>query len=386
MKRLSYVLPALAVAGMLFAACRPAAPTTIKIGLNVELTGSIPVVGESSRNAAELAVKEVNDAGGLEVGGTKYLIELITEDNEDRADSAAAVAQQLASGGVLAMIGPNASRNAIPASVVAESSMMPMISPWSTNAKTTLVEQTGQPKKYVFRACFIDDFQGVVIAKFALDKLKTTKPAVLYDVGSEANVGQAAVYKKTMEESGVQLVAYETYTTGDKDFSSQLTKIKDSGADSLFLPNYYTEVPMQVQQAHKVGYDGVILGSDAWGNIELTELCGDACEGYYFTTHYAPDIATPEAQAFIQAYTAAYNKTPDDVAALSYDAFGLLFQAIQSAGKLDRQAVRDALASITAFEGVTGTMQFKGTGDPIKTAVVLQIQGGKFVYFATAGP
>ena len=386
MKRLSLFVSLAILLGLVLAACQPAAPASIKVGLNVELTGSIPVVGESSKNAAELAVKEVNDAGGLDVGGTKYKIELTVEDNEDKAESAAAVAQKLASGGALAMIGPNASRNAIPASVVAESSSMPMISPWSTNPKTTRVGDTNDPKKFVFRAAFIDDFQGRVAAKFAIDQLKTTKPAVLYDVTSEYNKGIAEFYKKTLEDSGVQVVAFETYSQGDKDFSAQLTKIKDAGADSLFLHNYYTEVPLQVQQAHKVGFAGSILGSDSWGNLELMTLCGADCEGDYFTTHYAADIATPKAQAFIKAYEAAYTKTPDDVAALTYDSFGLLFEAIQTAGKLDRQAVRDALAAITSYEGVTGNMQFQGTGDPVKSAVILQIKDGKFVYFTSAAP
>ncbi len=386
MKRFSLLVLGVLLLSLLLGACQPAAPATIKIGVNAELTGGIPVVGESCKNAAELAVKQVNDAGGLEVGGKKYKIELVVEDNEDKAESAAAAAQKLATAGVLAMIGPNASRNAIPAAEVAESSGMPMISPWSTNPKTTVDAKTGQPKKFVFRAAFIDDFQGVVAAKFAMDQLKSTKPAVLYDVASEYNKGIAEVYKKTLEANGIQVVAFETYTTGDKDFSAQLTKIKDAGADSLFLPNYYSEVPLQVQQAHKLGFSGTILGSDSWGNLELIGLCGPDCEGYYFTTHYAPDIATPKAQAFIKAYEAAYGKTPDDVAALTYDSFGLLFQAIQAAGKLDRQAVRDALAGITAFEGVTGNMQFKGSGDPVKSAVILQIKNGKFTYFATANP
>ena len=386
MKRLSLFVLVAMVLSIILTACQPAAPTTIKVGLNVELTGSIPVVGESSKNAAELAVKEVNDSGGLEVGGTKYQIELMTEDNEDKAESAVAAAQKLASAGTLAMIGPNASRNAIPASVVAESSLMPMISPWSTNPKTTKVGDTDESKKFVFRAAFIDDFQGRVAAKFAIDQLKTTKPAVLYDVTSEYNKGIAEFYKKTLEESGTQVVAFETYSQGDKDFSSQLTTIQEAGADSLFLPNYYSEVPLQVQQAHKAGFTGNILGSDSWGNIELMTLCGAECNGYYFTTHYAADIATPKAQAFIKAYEGAYSKTPDDVAALTYDSFGLLFQSIQAAGKLDRQAVRDAMSAITSYEGVTGNMQFKGTGDPVKSAVILQIKDGKFVYFTSAAP
>lgn len=386
MKRYTVFVATLLILAFALGACGPAAPQTIKIGLNAELTGNIPVVGESCKNAALLAVKEVNDAGGLEVGGKKYQVELVIEDNEDKAESAAAAAQKLATAGVLAMIGPNASRNAIPAAEVAESSGMPMISPWSTNPKTTIDAKTGQPKKFVFRAAFIDDFQGVVAARFAMEQLKTQRPAVLYDVASEYNKGIAEVYKKTLEQNGIQVVAFETYTTGDKDFSAQLTKIKDAGADTLFLPNYYSEVPLQVQQAHKIGFTGTILGSDSWGNLELISLCGADCEGYFFTTHYAADIATPKAQAFIKAYEAAYGKTPDDVAALTYDSFGLLFQAIKAAGKLDRQAIRDALAAITLYEGVTGNMQFKGSGDPIKSAVILQIKNGKFVYFTTANP
>ncbi len=360
----------------------PAAASAIKIGISAELR----VVGESCKNASELAAKEVNDAGGLEVGGQQVKVELAIEDNEDKAEAAAAVAQKIASSGALAMIGPNASRNAIPAAEVAESSRMPMLSPWSTAPKLTVDTRSGQPKKYTFRAAFTDDFQGVVAAKFALSQLKTKQPAVLYDVASEYNKGIAEVYQQTMAAAGVKLAAYETYTTGDKDFSAQLTKIAGSGADSLFLPNYYSEVPLQVKQARQLGYKGQILGSDSWGNEELVKLTGKDCEGLFFTTHYAADTATPKARAFIKAYQAAYTKVPDDVAALTYDAFGLLFSAIKSAGKLEREAVRNALAAITSYEGVTGTMQFKGTGDPIKSAVVIQIKGGKFTYYQTAKP
>jgi branched-chain amino acid transport system substrate-binding protein len=362
------------------------AATEVVIGLSAELTGSIPVTGESCKNAATLAVGEIMAAGGLEVGGSKLPVKLNIEDNEDKAEAAAAVAQKIASSSAVAMIGPNASRNAIPAAEVAESAKMPMISPWSTNPKLTLDTRSNQPKKYIFRAAFTDDFQGVVAAKFALNQLKTKKPAVLYDVASEYNKGIAEVYKKTMEEAGMTLTAFETYTTGDKDFSAQLTKIARSGADCLFLPNYYSEVPLQVKQARQLGYKGNILGSDSWGNQELVTLAGDACEGLFFTTHYAADTATPKAQAFIKAYQAAYTKVPDDVAALTYDSLGLLCQAITAAGSLDREAVRNALAAITSYEGVTGTMQFKGTGDPIKSAVVIQIKGGKFTYYETAKP
>jgi len=389
MKKAVRLLPLLVIASMFLVACAGAGgEDTIKVGGIGELTGDIPAVGASFKNAAEMAVAEVNDAGGLDVGGKKYKIDFVLEDNAGKADQSASAAQKLITqDNVVAIIGPNASRYAIPASEIAESNKVVLISPWSTNPKTTLDANTGAPKSYVFRACFIDPFQGRVVAKFALEQLKTTKAAVLYDVASEYNKGIAEFFKQTYEENGGTVVAFETYTTGDKDFNAQMTKIKEAGPEVIFLPNYYSEVPLQVQQAHGLGITVPFLGSDSWGSGELLTLCGEDCEGYYFSTHYAADVATPVATKFIEGYTAKYGSTPDDVAALTYDAFGLLWQALQSAGKVDRQAVRDALAKIPGYEGVTGTMQFQeGSGDPIKSAVILQIKDGKFTWFANAAP
>lgn len=368
--------------------CKGGGALTIPVGVNAELTGDIPSVGASCKNAALLAVKEVNDAGGLDIGGKKYTIKLFIEDNGGKADQAAAVTQKLITqDNVVAVIGPNASRYAIPAAAVAESSKVLMISPWSTNPKLTIDPNTGQPAKYVFRACFTDSFQGQVVAKFAMEKLGAKKAAVLYDVASEYNKGIADVFKNTFEKLGGQVVAFETYTTGDKDFSAQLTKIKQANPDVIFLPNYYNEVPLQIQQAHRLGITATFIGSDSWGAEDLIKLGGKDVEGYFFSTHYARDIPAPATQKFISAYTAAYGSVPDDVAALTYDSFGLLFEALKTANKIDRQAVRDALATLSRYEGVTGTLQFKeGSGDPIKSAVILQIKDGKFVYYATANP
>ena len=353
----------------------------IRVGVNAELTGSKPTVGDSCRNAAELMAAQVNQAGGLKVGDKPYPIKLFIEDNEDKAESAAAAAQKLISqNNVLAIIGPNASGNAIPAAQICEDAGVIMISPWSTNPKTT------EGKKFVFRACFIDDFQGQVMAKFARDTLKAPTAAVLYDVASEYNKGIAEFFKKFFEAAGGKVVAFESYTKDDKDFSSQLTIIKAANPGVLFLPNYYNEVPLQVQQARRLGITCPIIGSDSWGSAELLPLGGADLEGCYFSTHYAPDIATPTAQKFIQDYAAKYGKKPDDVAALTYDAMGLLDAAITQAGSLDRQKVRDALASIKEYQGVTGQMKFQGTGDPIKSAVILQIKNGKFNYFAAVQP
>ncbi len=364
------------------------ADKTLNLGVIAELTGDMPAVGASCRNAAEMAVKEINAAGGLQVGKQKYKVNLIVEDNAGKADQSAAAAQKLITQDeVLAIVGPNASRYAIPASEIAESSETVLITPWSTNPKTTLDATTNQPKKYVFRACFIDPFQGGVLAKFALENLKAKKAAVLYDVASDYNKGIAEVFKASYEKLGGQIVAFETYTTNDKDFSAQLTKIKDAKPDVIFLPNYYSEVPLQVQQAKRLGIDVPFIGSDSWGSNELLTLGGADLNGYYFSTHYAADNAAPAAKKFIEEYEKTYGAKPDDVAALTYDAFGLLFGAIKAAGKADREAIRAALSTLPQYKGVTGDMQFQADSrDPIKSAVILQIKDGKFSYFTNASP
>ena len=364
------------------------AEKTLKLGVIAELTGDMPAVGTSCKNAAEMAVKEINAAGGLSVGKQKMKVDLVVEDNAGKADQSAAAAQKLITQDeVLAIVGPNASRYAIPASEIAESSETVLITPWSTNPKTTLDANTNQPKKYVFRACFIDPFQGGVLAKFALEKLKAKNAAVLYDVASDYNKGIAEVFKANYEKLGGKIVAFETYTTNDKDFSAQLTKIKDAKPEVIFLPNYYSEVPLQVQQAQRLGITVPFIGSDSWGSNELLTLGGAALNGYYFSTHYAADNAAPVAKKFIEDYEKAYGAKPDDVAALTYDAFGLLFGSIKSAGKADRESIRAALSVLPSYKGVTGDMKFKADSrDPIKSAVILQIKDGKFTYFTNANP
>lgn len=361
--------------------CTPAEQNELRLGVNAELTGSKPTVGDSCKKAAELLAAQVNKDWGVKVGDKKYPIKLFIEDNEDKAESAAAAAQKLISqNNVLAIIGPNASGNAIPAARICEDAGVIMISPWSTNPKTT------EGKKFVFRACFIDDFQGQVMAKFARDSLKAQTAAVLYDVASEYNKGIAEFFKKFFEQAGGKVVAFESYTKDDKDFSSQITIIKGANPDVLFLPNYYNEVPLQAQQARRLGLTTSIIGSDSWGSEELLRLGAQDLEGSYFSTHYAPDIATETAQKFIREYDLKYGKKPDDVAALTYDAGRLLCSAITQAGSLDRKKVREALASVKEFEGVTGKMKFSGTGDPVKSAVILQIKDGKFKFYSTVQP
>jgi branched-chain amino acid transport system substrate-binding protein len=387
MKKFYVFLAVLSFFAFLISACGNDS-SKIKIGVIAELTGDVPAVGASCKNAAEMAVAEINDAGGIQLGDKKYPVKLIIEDNAGKADQSASSAQKLITQQkVTAIVGPNASRYALPAAEIAETSKTVLITPWSTAPKATLDSKTNASKKYVFRACFIDPFQGGVLAKFTLNDLKLKKAAVLYDVASEYNKGIAEIFKEVYEKNGGKIVAFETYTTNDKDFSSQLTKIKQANPDIIFLPNYYSEVPLQIQQAKRLGIKAPFIGSDSWGSEELVKLCGKDCNDYYFSTHYAADSASDTTKKFIANYKTKYGTTPDDVAALTYDSFGLLFQALKTAGKNDRQAVRDALAKIPQYEGVTGNMQFKeGSGDPIKSAVILKIKDGKFTWFANAKP
>jgi len=385
MKKLIFCASALALAGL--TGCGSGGSPSVKVGLNVELTGEMPAVGASSKNAAEMFVSQINTAGGLDLGGTKLPIELIIGDNGAKADQARTVAQRLISqDNVVAMVGPDASSCAIPASIVAETFKCPMISPWSTNSKTTLDEE-GKPKQYVFRACFIDPFEARVLAKFVLNNIKAKTAAVLYDVASEAPNGQANLFKEVFEQNGGKVVAFETYTTGDRDFSAQLTKIKAQNPEVIFLPAYYNDAAGIARQARQQGITAQLIGSDAWSSPEIITLGGQDVDGSYFCNHYSTEIATPVAKKFVSDYTAKYGKAPDDVAALTYDAMGLITEAIRTAGKADRQAVRNALAKIPKYEGVTGTLQFQpGSGDPVKSAVILQIKDGKFVWIANGQP
>ena len=368
--------------------CQKTSDSTVKVGLIAELTGDIPAVGASCKNSAELAAKEINDSGGITIAGKNYTVELFIQDSAAKPDQSAAAAQKLITqNNVIAIIGPNASSNAIPASEIAETSKTVLITPWSTNPKTTQDSRTGEPKNYVFRACFTDVFEGHILGKFAAGNLGVKRAAILFDVASEVLKSQSELFKNSFEKSGGTVVAYETYTTGDKDFSAQLTKIKNAAPQIVFLPSYYTDVPLQVQQAHRLGINVPFLGSDAWSTEELIKMCGSDCEGFYFCNHYSPDTKNPATRRFIETYTAKYGKTPDDVAALTYDAFGLLRQAIVNSGTLDRQAVRDSLAKIKEYKGVTGEMRFlPGSRDPIKGGVIMQIKNGKFSWFADVNP
>jgi branched-chain amino acid transport system substrate-binding protein len=364
--------------------------TTIKIGVNAPMTGDIPKVGEGTKYAAEMWLEDVTKAGGIEVGGTKYEVEVVLEDNEAKAESAVkANTKLITQDDVLMIIGPQSSKQAIPAGDVANNYETPMISPWSTNPDTT------GNRPYVFRGCFLDPFQGPVLANFISDEFGFKKAAVLYDVASDYPKGLAEFFKMAWEKKHGEgsVVAYESFTTKDTDFSSQLTKIVRSGAEVLFTPQYYNEVALIVQQAKDLGWKGPIVGSDSWGSAETVELCGEACYGQFFSTHYAAAGAKGATKEFIDRYKAKYGYVPDDVAALTWDSLRLAQAAIEGSGKLtgkikaDRKAVRDALAKIKNFEGITGNMTFTEEGDPIKCAVIVKISDkGEYEFYKSICP
>lgn len=384
------VLVAILVLGLALAPCGWAAQKTIKVGINAPITGDIPKVGEGSKYAAEMWLEDIKAAGGLDVGGVKYNVEVIVEDNESKPESAAKAATKLITEDeVLAIVGPQSSAQAIPAGEMANNYGTPMISPWSTNPDTT------KDRPYVFRGCFLDPFQGPVIANFIKEEFGFKKAAVLYDVASDYPKGLAEVFKEAWEKNNGpgSVVAFESFTTKDADFSSQLTNIVNSGAEVLFTPQYYNEVALIVQQAHELGWKNPIVGSDSWGSAETVKLCGEECYGLFFSTHYASAGATGATKAFIDRYNKKYGYIPDDVGALTWDALRIVQAAIQGTGglsgniKKDREAVKDALANIKEFDGITGKMTFTPDGDPIKCAVIVRISDkGEFEFFKSVCP
>jgi branched-chain amino acid transport system substrate-binding protein len=387
---IALVLIALAVIGLIASPAALAKEEVIRVGINAPMTGDIPKVGEGSKYAAQMWLNDIEKNGGLEVGGTKHPVELVIEDNESKAESAVKVnTKMITEDEVLVIVGPQSSKQAVPAGDVADNYNTPMISPWSTNPDTT------KDRPFVFRGCFLDPFQGPVVANFITNEFGFTKAAVLYDVASDYPKGLAEFFKEAWEKLHGEgsVVAYESFTTKDADFSSQLTKIIRSGAEVLFTPQYYNEVALIVQQAHELGWDKPIVGSDSWGSAETVELCGEACYGLFFSTHYAAAGATGKTKEFIDRYQKKYGYVPDDVAALTWDSLGIVETAIKKCGEItgkiekDRKCVRDAMAKIEEYDGITGEMTFTEEGDPIKCAVIVRISDqGEYEFYKSVCP
>ncbi len=376
-----FCLSAVLVATACFTGCKPAsgasAGDTIKVGEFASLTGSEATFGQSSHKGTALAVDDINAAGG--VLGKK--IQLLTEDDQSQAGQSSTVVRKLiSSDGVVAILGEVASSRSLEAAPICQQNQIPMISPASTNPKVTGVGD------YVFRVCFIDPFQGTVMANFARKTLKLQNVAVFTDVKSDYSLGLAKFFKRGFTADGGRIAFEQNYSAGDKDFNAQLTAIKAANPDGIFVPGYYTEVGLIVLQARQLGLACPIFGGDGWESSSLVPIGGKALEGCYFSTHFSPQSTSPVVQNFVKAYEAKYHAAPDAMAALGYDSAMILADAMKSAGSTDGAKVRAALAATKNFHGVTGDITIDADRNASKPAVILEIKDGKFQYVETIAP
>jgi len=382
-KGLALFLCVLMVA-VLFTGCKPATGggaaaggDVIKVGAVFPMTGDIATFGASSKNAVELVVADINAKGGI--GGKK--VQVIYEDDQNTPAVAANAIQKLISNDkVCAVIGSVSSKDSIAMGPIATQNKIPMISSTSTNPKVTL-----EGGEYVFRACFIDPFQGSVMAKFAMENLKAKTAAVLYDNGNDYSKGLAEFFKASFEKSGGQIVGFESYNTGDQDFNAQLTKIKPSNPEVILLADYYNTVGLIAKQARAQGITSTFLGGDGWDSADLYKVGGDAIDGGYFSNHYSADDTSPMVVEFRKQYEAKYNGTPDALAALAYDAAKIMFAAIEKAGSTDGAKIKDALKATDA-DFVSGHVSFDENRNPIKGAVVMKVAKEKYEFAAKVNP
>jgi branched-chain amino acid transport system substrate-binding protein len=371
---LAFLFPALV-------AIVPSHAKEIKIGLITPLSGDVKTFGESVRNSFLIAVEEANAKGG--VAGMK--ITYVIQDDKNDATEAANVANLLVNQQrVKAIVGSVTSKTSIPVSDIIQSAKIPTISPTATNPKVTVAD--GKRKDYMFRACFIDPFQGTVMAKFSRETLKGNSAAVLYDASNDYSKGIAEVFRDAFGKQGGKVAAFESYGKDDVDFSALLTKVKASGADVLFLPDYYNKVGLIAKQVQEKGLKVRLVGPDGWDSPDLVKIAGSAIEGGYFSNHYSPDDLRPEVVAWVKKYKEKHGQVPDALGTLAYDATNLLFEAIRKAGSDDPRKIREALASIRDFKAVSGKSTLDGNGDMIKSAAILKIEDGRQKFVKMVSP
>ena len=346
----------------------PADAKTILLGEYGSLTGATATFGKSTDNAIKMAIAEVNAKGGV-LGKP---VEVSVEDDSSRAEQVpGAVLKLINDKNVLAILGEVASSNSLAAAPICQKAGVPMLSPTSTNPKVT---QVGD---YIFRACFIDPFQGSVMAKFARNDLKAQTAAIFTDVKSDYSKGLTEFFKEEFVKSGGKIVAEENYRAGDTDFRPQLTNIKGKNPDVIYVPGYYTEAGNIAVQAQSLGLKAPFLGGDGWDSPKLFETGRDAVNGSYFTNHYSPENKDPKVVKFVADYKKLYGETPDALAAVAYDAAYIMFDAITRSGGTDRAKLRDALAATKNFPGVTGSISMDKDRNAQKPIVILEVVDGK---------
>lgn len=356
-----------------------AAPASdvIKIGEVGSMTGSEATFGISTHQGIELAIQEMNNAGGIK--GKK--LQLVTLDNQGKSDEAALAATKLISQEkVTALLGEVASSRSLAMAPIAQQNKVPMVSPSSTNPKVTEIGD------YIFRVCFIDPFQGTVMAKFAADSLKVKKVAILRDVKNDYSMGLADYFAETFKKGGGEIVMDQSYSAGDKDFKSQLTAIRSKKPEAIFVPGYYTEVGLIARQARELGLKVPMMGGDGWDSPKLKEIGGTALDGSYFSNHYSAEDQSPHVQDFIKKYKEKYGAIPDGLAAMGYDAARVLGDAMIRAKSLSATDIREALAQTRDYQGVTGKITIDSNRNAVKPAVVLKVEKGDFKYQTTINP
>ena len=370
------------LAPLLLAGCKSepsGGGATVKIGHYASMSGDTATFGQSSDRGARLALDEINAAGGV-LGKP---VELITEDDRSVTSEARTAANKLITRDrVVALLGEIASSRSIAAAPVAQGAKVPMLSPGSTNPKVT------EAGDFIFRACFIDPFQGEAMARFAMEKLGKKRFGMLSANNSDYSQGLRQYITAAVKAGGGEVVAEAEYAEKqDKDFKPQLTKIKAANPDALFVPGYYTEAGLIAAQARELGLNVPMIGGDGWDSDVLVKAGGPAIEGNYFTNHYSPDEQRPEVKAFVDAYRKKYNgEVPDAMAILGYDALKLMVDAIKRAGGTDGQKVRDALAATKDFPGAGGKITINEKRNADKPIVVVQVKGGKFNYVTSIEP
>ncbi|HUQ02649.1 MAG TPA: ABC transporter substrate-binding protein, partial [Kofleriaceae bacterium] len=340
----------------------------VLIGEYGSLTGSEATFGQSTHNGIMLALEELNQKGGVK--GKQVAVK--TYDDQGKTQEAGtAVTRLITDDKVVAVIGEVASSLSIAGGRVAQQYKVPMITPSSTNVQVTQIGDM------VFRVCFLDDFQGMVMAKFAREELKAQKAAILFDQGQPYSKGLADYAEKAFKEMGGQVVTRQAYGSSDPDVSAQLSTIKESKPDVVFLPGYYTQAANIMRQARKLGITAPFIGGDGWDSEKLEEIGGDAVQGSYYSNHYSPEEETPEVKNFVTKYKAEFGATPDGLAALGYDAANLLFAAMDRAPSTGGKDLAAAIASTKDFVGVTGKISIDPRRDASKSAVVVKVDHGR---------
>lgn len=350
-----------------------------RVGLLSTFTTTLQNYGTAFLEGAELAVNEVNVEGGLLVGDTRYRVVLVTADDQDSPEQAVAAAQKLINqDNVSAIIGPPESDCAIPVARLADRSEVPMITQIATNPEVT------RDTRWAFRVCFTDDFQGDVLARLARLTLHAQSAGILFNAANTYSRTVASIFAARFTSVGGEAVYSESYTTGTKDFRPLLTKLRDAAPDVLFLPNFPDDLALQLDQVKELKFTSQLLGTDTMSFYDPQEIARS--EGAYLSTHYSPNMPFAAAREFADAFQKAFSAQPTPYSALTYDAFGLLFTAAKLAKSVDPKSLGDALRSVRRYAGVTGLMEFDGSPDPKKSAVIVKVENGQYHYVTQIAP